>query len=542
VIAMTFEDTLRDQLRRDAGAVPLPAREPERAVARARTRRRRRTVAAGVAATAALVAALAPLVGDGGGRDRVDMPYANTLPRTGPLDFDWSRAEGGLGYMNSSFQADDGTVYALSTAPGVRWEDHPAADLPMALYALADDGTWQPAALDGDRPDAMGMSTAGGLLYAVSTGTAANGDGRVSRLSSSTDGGDTWTTEDVPAPPPPTDAAPLSLSASLSIESVGSTTVAVINTSYYLDYAELFPQLDTDGGVGLTIEERAEGPTLVRLPEGTLPDGEIARAEAETTEAEAALTWTSSDPTTTVPPEPGAPMPASPTETPEPPTSLPPGEVVQTIPWSDLGLEGPGDLGPQHQVLRWEDGAWVPLEGDPFDGLQSVLLVESGDRFVATAFGPTAGESVLTSDDGLAWSPVTPPGGGEVVGIGGALVSVDYEGAIARVSTDAGASWSDVDLTTAGVAPGSYLLEASSGPLGLALVFGAQDQAPQLVVTGDLVDWTVVPVADVVGTDQIATARVIVGADRLVVTATQPADVGQIPASLTAVGTPVRDG
>lgn len=531
---MTFEDTLRDLLRRDAGAVPLPSREPDRAVARARTRRRRRTVAAGVAATAALVVALAPLVGDGGGRGQVDMPYANPLPRTGPLSFDWSRAEGGLGYMNSSFQADDGTVYALSTAPGVRWDDHPAGDLPMALYTLADDGTWQPAALDGDRPDAMGMSTAGGLLYAVSTGTAANGDGRVSRLSSSSDGGDTWTTEDVPAPPPPTDAAPLSLSASLSIESVGETTVAVINTSYYLDYTALFPQL-AGGEGGLTIEERAEGPTLVRLPEGTA-EVWVARAEAGAALARA------SGPTTTVPAEPGAPVPAPPTETPEPPTSLPPGEVVQTIPWSDLGLEGPGDLGPQHQVLRWEDDAWVPLDGDPFDGLHSVLLVESGDRFVATAYGPTPSETVLTSDDGVAWSPVTKPGGGEVVGIGGALVSVDYEGAIAHVSTDAGATWSDVDLTTAGVTPGSYVVEASSGPLGLAIVFTAEGQAPQLAVTGDLVDWTVVPMADVLGTDQIANARVIVGADRLVVTATQPAEVGEIPASLTAVGTPVRDG
>jgi hypothetical protein len=121
-------------------------------------------------------------------------------------------------------------------------------------------------------------------------------------------------------------------------------------------------------------------------------------------------------------------------------------------------------------------------------------------------------------------------------------VSVGYEGAIAHVSTDAGATWSEVDLTAAGVTPGSYLIEASSGPLGLALVFGAQDQEPQLVVSGDLVDWTVVPLADVLGTDQVTTARVIVGADRLVVTATQPAEVGQIPASLTAVGTPVRDG
>jgi hypothetical protein len=532
---MTFEDTLRDQLRRDAGAVPLPAREPDRAVARARTRRRRRTVAAGVAATAALVAALAPLVGDGGGPDQVDMLSADPLPRTGPLSFDWSRAEGGLGYMSSAFQTEDGTVYALSTAPGVRWEDHPAGDLPMALYTLADDGSWQPAALDGDRPDAMGMSTAGGLLYAVSTGTAANGDGRVSRLSSSSDGGDTWTTEDVPAPPPPTDAAPLSLSASLSIESVGSTTVAVINTSYYLDYAALFPEI-ADGGVGLTVDERADGPTLVRVSEVALPEVWVARSEAE-----AAFTE-STDPTTTVPAEPGARVPAPPIETPEPPTSLPPGEVVRTIPWSDLGLGGPEDLGPQHQVLRWEDGAWVPLDGDPFDGLHSVLLVESGDRFVATAFGPTAGETVLTSEDGVAWSPVTTPGGGQVVGLGGALVSVGYEGAIAQVSVDAGATWSEVDLTAAGVTPGSYLIEASSGPLGLALVFGAQDQESQLVVSGDLVDWTVVPLADVLGTDQVATARVIVGADRLVVTATQPAEVGQIPASLTAVGTPVRDG
>ncbi len=60
-------------------------------------------------------------------------------------------------------------------------------------------------------------------------------------------------------------------------------------------------------------------------------------------------------------------------------------------------------------------------------------------------------------------------------------------------------------------------------------------------MSGDLADWTVTPLADVVGTADVLGANLVVGADRVVVTASTPAaEVGAPPGSVTAVGTPVR--
>ena len=153
---MTFEDTLRDQLHRQAADLPLPEREPGRAVARARARRRNHRVAAGATAVAALLAvAVAPqLAGGGDGDDSLTAGAADEggLPPTGPLTFDWQATEGGLTSVSSTFQTDDGTIYALATGPGVRYEDHPNGDYPRALYRLAEDGTWEAVPLEGERP------------------------------------------------------------------------------------------------------------------------------------------------------------------------------------------------------------------------------------------------------------------------------------------------------------------------------------------------------------------------------------------------------
>ena len=67
---------------------------------------------------------------------------------------------------------------------------------------------------------------------------------------------------------------------------------------------------------------------------------------------------------------------------------------------------------------------------------------------------------------------------------------------------------------------GAYLGGVATGPLGLAaVVFGENGPPTSLLVTGDLVDWTVTPLADVVGVDDVSTANVFVGEDRIVVSA-----------------------
>ena len=65
-------------------------------------------------------------------------------------------------------------MYALSTGPGAPYQNVPDQVFPKAVYTLAEDGTWQPLVLDGDRPRLIEMAGAGGQLYGVTTGP---GDG-----------------------------------------------------------------------------------------------------------------------------------------------------------------------------------------------------------------------------------------------------------------------------------------------------------------------------------------------------------------------------
>jgi hypothetical protein len=186
-------------------------------------------------------------------------------------------------------------------------------------------------------------------------------------------------------------------------------------------------------------------------------------------------------------------------------------------------------------------------------------LTVSGGRFVATGYPDGGGHSaVLTSSDGATWSPVPSPGEGQVVGVGSALVMLPYTpSTVVQVSPDGGATWSEVDLAAFGVAAGQFITAADAGPLGLAFVTmpsspdptapnGAAGApagpGPQLVVSGDLVDWTVTPLADIAGTPVTANA-VTVGADRVVVSASPPRpDLSAPIESVTLVGTPVRQG
>jgi hypothetical protein len=563
---MTFEDTLRDQLRRQAADLPLPEREPGRAVARARARRRNHRVAAGATAVAVLLAAgLAPqLAGGGDDGDSLTAGPADGgpgLPLTGPLAFDWQATDGGLTSVTSAFQTDDGTIYALATGPGVRYEDHPNGDYPRALYRLAEGGTWEAVPLEGERPDAVDVTTAGGLLYAVSTGPDGNG-GYAPRLSTSADAGDTWTVEDVGAVAPPSDVISWLKSSTMAIESNGDTTLALVSTSFRPNQEEVFPQLrEPDAYIRYQAEARPEGFALLDVTGGvaaTRPEDVAAafEARAATAAEDGTSTWALGDPPPTAPPSPGptSTVPPStiegtivPPAEGEPPAMSSPfagAEVVQLVPWADLGVSSIDALGGHHQVFQRTDEGWAQLDatGLPAD-LLALELTAAGDRFVATGYAMRTGETTAyTSSDGVTWAPVTSPDP-QVVGVGSALVSLPYDGTVVHVSPDGGATWSEVDLAAFGLAPGSFVVDADAGPLGLALVTAPLNGAPgsQLVVSGDLVDWTVTPMEEVLGTAGELASKVVVGADRVVVTAsTAPADLTALPGTLTAVGTPVR--
>ena len=525
---MPFEQLLRDRLLDEAEAVSLPDRaDPARAARRARSRRHRRTAVLGVTACMAVAAAAVSLTqGDPAG-DPVLIPGAGELPRTGPLDIAWHATDGGLSNITSQFQDADGTVYALSTGPGATYQNVPDQVFPKAVYTLAEDGTWQPLVLDGDRPRLIEMAGAGGQLYGVTTGPG-DGAGETARLYASADGGETWTGEDVTPPEPPSTTHPWSRSTSMSVESNGTTTLALVSTSFLPDLAAVFPELEPEGDEPspFSPEVGAEGLTLRRLvvdetggSAGTMAPTTAtappAEGTAEGTADAAGDTWS--------------------------------GEVVRTVPWAELGVTGPRDLVPPAQLFRRSGDAWeaVPLDLPGSGG--SVSLEAIGDGFVLQVWPTIVGASraedhveAYTSPDGETWTEIGVPSGTNLIaGLGPALVATAYEGTVLQVSTDGGGTWSEVDLADMGADPGGYVSATSAGPLGLATVLYGADYRPEsLAVTGDLVDWTITPLGDIVGTDANSYLSTFVGEDRIVVTATPE---GQPPApSITAVGTPRR--
>jgi hypothetical protein len=523
---MSFEQMLREHMQHEADAVVLPMRDPDQAIDRARTRRRRRvgrTAAAGLAVAMVAAVALPPMLRDADDDVSVASGGAAGLVPTGPLDMDWRPADGGLSNVYTSFQSDDGTVYALSTGPGARLADQPGGDdVPQALYRLADDGSWEPVALDGDDPQAIDVAGGDGLLYAVSTGPGSGGEGIAFRLSTSADGGETWSSEQIEPAEPPSTVVPWLSNQHMAVENNGSTTLALVTTSFEPDLLSLFPELNGNEAGDFAVVIGDEGLVLWHSPP-VEQDGAATRpttapqpsgAETETTEAVSE-------------------------------SEVEAGEVIRTVPWADLGVDGRAALA-NTQLFRWADGAWQPVDGgaEPLTGLGAAELQVAGDRFVATGYSGADAEPVaLSSADGASWTPVSAPAAGwPVLGVGTALVRVPYEGRVLHVSGDGGVTWSEVDLAAAGIGEDAMVVSADGGPLGLALVVDHADGGQrELVVTGDLIDWTTTPLADVTGLDATGEVTTMVGEDRIVVSASEALDGGsEPPASVTVVGTPVR--
>jgi hypothetical protein len=532
---MPFEQILRDHLLDDAEVVPLPERgDSARAIARARARRRHRLTAAAVATVAVVAAAgvtAVPALTDDPGGDTVITPAATGLDATGPLDLDWSAADGGLSGFQSQFQQADGTVYALSTGPGARYGD--PYPLPQALYRLDENGVWQTVALDGDHrmQDVAGV---GDTLYGVSTAPAPQGDGMVMHLSRSGDGGETWTDEDIPPADPPSTSHDWGRFVTMKVESNGPTTLALVATQFIPNTDALFPEAVSDPA-SYMVQPRDDGLALVRFTAEPGADGSTVVRRSPPT------TWPA-DPTTTAP-DAWADSRADIQQ-----------EDVRIVPWSDLGVGSQAEAyAIINRVFRLSGDTWEPVAND-LGGNSVWQLGVAGDLFTAQtsnfAFNADSDELVseeglYVSADGSSWTRVEAPRGGQVVGAGSALVSVPSgpgTGTSIDVSTDGGAKWSQVDLAGFGMASNCFFTSAAGGPLGVALVIATEHGPEALATSADLVDWTITPLADLAGTTDISTVTPFVGRDRIVVSVNgHSSGDGQEPGpSRTLVGTPRR--
>jgi len=178
-------------------------------------------------------------------------------------------------------------------------------------------------------------------------------------------------------------------------------------------------------------------------------------------------------------------------------------------------------------------------------GLAGDLFTAEVFRPVADGGAPVADGGTYVSADGATWAEVDAPHDGRVVGAGPALVASPFEGTSVDISADGGANWSQFDLAGVGMAGDRTFTGAAGGPLGGALVIAGPGGAPEALATSaDLVSWTITPLSDIAGTDDIASVTPFVGRDRIVVTVNGHT-TGDLTAptygpSRTAVGTPRR--
>lgn len=475
-------DHVRHRL--DAAVPPVPgARGPDAAAARGRARRRnRRAVLASVAAIAVVVAATQTVPDDPA---RTELATASGQVHVDPsLQLDWTVTDDGLSMVTGHSAGD--ALYALSTAPRTRPQDHPDGDVPRAMYRLGEDGRWAPIPLEGDDPALSQVTQRGDVLYALSTGAIAGADG-APLGSVSSDGGQSWSSMPLQVAAPPSPDVAWTVSYTLDLAATAEHTVALVGARIGIPVRDLFPELQHDD------PERSDEAAL-----STLVDGRgVHLVEAE---------------------EDGS-----------------AGPVVRTVPWSDLGVTGPDDIAPQRWAYVADGDTWTevrpPVTATSPEG-GSTELAAVGDRFLLTHAewhrDGTATTTALRSTDGRTWAPIPVPGAGQLLAVADAMVHVGLtpgpdgtpREAQLQVSRDGGTTWGPLDLGA--IDPSLADLEqpyahAAAGPLGIAVVVGdAEGPATTLLYSPDASAWTVADLAEVAphGT---WFGEVLVGADRLVV-------------------------
>lgn len=516
-----FEDRLRAELRSGAQSLRIEGRGPDSVIARADQRRHRQRAAAGAFAIGVLLAGAvgAASLRDGQAGDGVtsDAQQVAGLPEADPLELTWQSAPGGV--TNVWAQVDDPVAgtFVLSTAPGARLVDPTGSSPPKAVYRLSDDGTWEAVVLGGDLAATGDLAGAGGVLYAISTSPAAAGVGFQPFVSASGDGGRSWSEAPLAPVVPPSGVVEWKASSMLQVAAVPSATVALVTTWFTPDVVtDSDESAAASQGRELRVEPRDDGVAVIsyslEAPPELAPDG-------------------------------------------EPATTLPSGageEELRVVSWAEVGVDGPQALGPVVQTFVQDGDDWV---GAPaaLNGLDISNLEAVGDRLVLTAWSresdvvaaPSAAHH-LTSTDGRQWTEVSGVSeNGQLLPLGDSLVDVPWSatggGLVVRASGDAGATWARVDLESIdGRLDGSQAVASvDSGPLGLAIVTAdARGRPGYLATTRDLVHWSVTPVAELLGRDDLNPV-VMVGADHVVLTASIPAPApGGVAESITLIGTP----
>jgi hypothetical protein len=524
-----MESRLQDYMDQVRRIDPPSGRGIETAIAKG-GRMRRRNQAIGVlgglavAAVVWFVAASIPKIAD-----EVGGTGAAAEPSQGvsavPSQLEWSVGAGTIGSWatNTAVWGDDGFIYALSTAPGLR--DLPAGQPPAyAVYRSSDGLEWSNEILAGLGDDlwAKDLAQSAGHLYVVGTAPSLSDPGGVGmRVGVSGDAGSTWKAVDLALESqPPADDPRAFAHREVQLASGPSGVLAAASTSYSVDYTHLVPQgLLTQSSFvqrtadGLALYDFAAMDLIARQCEN---GNQGACRQLSGQRFEPTLRWTGT--------------------------------------WAEIGVEPPADS--FVELFYSADGIEFDRVESPFqvdrtlhelalgsDGFYAITGPGSGGVFVGVPL------EIWRSSDGRSWSRVEGgPGIEQVIALGAVkdrtVLAGLAGGRLVVGSVDAGSAWEIYDLSE--VLPvagpeGQWVNAAGVGPAGL--IFAVQTMIPagldqmrdvtQIVETADLESWSSTPASLIVDgyVDQL-----LVGDSFLFLNATSGAPQGRVHAVATRAG------
>lgn len=164
------------------------------------------------------------------------------------LQISWDEHESPLGYFHLS-AVNGGTMYVVSTAPGVRWsqEREFIGHLPQALYISENGKDWSEQLLD-EAMQISDLSARDGVVYAIATSPLNNRGGRLDdgprsiEVVSTSDKGQSWDSSTIESTAqPPTDTVRFQAHSNSQIAAGEAGVLVSVNTNYWADFLTLAP-------------------------------------------------------------------------------------------------------------------------------------------------------------------------------------------------------------------------------------------------------------------------------------------------------------
>lgn len=430
-----------------------------------RGHRRRNQKRGGVLAAVAVLGALGTSVvlQDPDDSQAVDADYATAVV---PSTLDWTvvQPEVGLGYGSSTTALSDGSLYALSTAPGPMTGQQSSN---QHLYRSTDGLEWAEVRLPtGLRTSSL--SGDGDTLYAVGTAPGGGSARRVS-VAASSDGGDTWTTVSLPEELAQLDRdhpGMLNVS-SPSVAALDAThQVATFTVSANIDPHSYRDDIPDNSGweatdTGVTIYEPMDESCFVAAST-TIVDTDDANADPALTEEELERLVAAR----------GAACSGKDSEQ----------VVLATYTWDELGVpaEIQGYVGGETFTYATDDGTTFARVVTSVDtvGWSSAKVVSTDDGYrllVSSSARDASSTTVLTSADGVTWTTATVLDGGlnsaGLLGDRPAVSTWTAQGKNVVKVEQADGTWTSLDIGSAVTAPAgqdTWVGEVAFGPLGVA--------------------------------------------------------------------------